>query len=43
MRSNMTVADALYVTLAGHLGAALVTADLNLVNAPGLAVTTIHP
>lgn len=29
--------------LAKHLDAALVTADLNLVNAPGMSVQTIHP
>ena len=41
-RGNLTVADALYVALAEHLGAALVTADLNLVRAPGLTIATIH-
>ncbi len=42
-RDNLTTADALYVALAEHLGAALVTADMNLVNSPGVSVATIHP
>ena len=41
-RGNLTVADALYVVLAEHLSAALVTADVKLANAPGLGVPTIH-
>jgi predicted nucleic acid-binding protein len=43
LRHNIIVSDALYVVLARHLRAPLVTADLNLVNAPGLGVTTIRP
>ena len=43
LKDNITLADAVYVVLAKHLNAALVTADLNLVNAPGLSVQTIHP
>lgn len=42
LRHNVTVTDALYVVLARHLDAPLVTADLNLAHAPGLDVTTIH-
>lgn len=42
-RHNLTIADALYVVLAEHLGASLVTSDLNLANAPTLTVPTIHP
>ena len=42
LKDNITLADAVYVVLAKHLDAALVTADLNLVNAPGLPVQTIH-
>lgn len=42
-RPNITVADAIYVVLAEHLQAALVTSDRNLVNAPTLSVPTIHP
>ncbi len=42
-KDNITLADAVYVVLAKHLDAALVTADRNLVNAPGLPVQTIHP
>jgi predicted nucleic acid-binding protein len=41
MRSNVTVADALYVVLARHLGATLVTADVRLSKAPGLGVPVI--
>jgi predicted nucleic acid-binding protein len=42
-RGNITMADALYVVLAEHLGDSLVASDLKLVNAPGLGVPTIHP
>lgn len=42
-RHNLTVTDSVYVVLAQHLGAPLVTTDLNLANAPGLSVTTIMP
>jgi predicted nucleic acid-binding protein len=42
-RANLTIADALYVVLAEHLDATLVTADINLSNAPTLRVATIHP
>ncbi|MPY95009.1 MAG: PIN domain-containing protein [Acidimicrobiia bacterium] len=42
-RANLTVADALYLVLAEHLGAGLVTADLKLANAPILGVSMIHP
>jgi predicted nucleic acid-binding protein len=42
-RHNLTITDAVYVTLAHHLGAPLVTTDLNLVNSPGLPVATITP
>lgn len=41
-RPNLTVADGLYVALAEHLQASLVTSDLKLVNAPTLNVPTIH-
>lgn len=40
-RHNLTVADALYVVLAEHLQATLVTTDVNLANAPTLTVPTI--
>jgi predicted nucleic acid-binding protein len=43
LRHNLTVADALYVVVAEHLGAELVTTDLRLANAPGLPVATITP
>jgi predicted nucleic acid-binding protein len=43
LRHNLTVGDALYVALAQHLGAELVTSDLKLVAAPGLPVPTVHP
>jgi predicted nucleic acid-binding protein len=42
-RSSMTVADALYVVLAEHIGASLVTADWRLARSPGLVVPTIVP
>jgi predicted nucleic acid-binding protein len=42
-RDNLFIADALYVVLAEHLGATLVTADLKLVASPGITVPTIHP
>ena len=42
-RHNLTIADAMYVVLAEHLGAALVTTDRKLVNAPTLSVPTVHP
>lgn len=41
-RANLTIADALYVVLAEHLDATLVTTDINLSNAPTLRVATIH-
>ena len=41
-RANITVADAIYVALAHHLRATLVSADINLCNAPGLGLPTIH-
>ena len=43
LKDNITMGDAVYVVLAKHLNAVLVTGDLNLVNAPGLPVQTIHP
>ena len=43
LRHNVIVADALYVVLARHLSAPLVTADLALANAPGLGVSVITP
>ena len=41
LRQNMTIADALYVVLAQHLRATLVTGDLRLVKAAPVPV--IHP
>ena len=43
LRHNMTVADSLYVVMARHLGADLVTTDLKLANSPTLQVATITP
>lgn len=43
MRHNLTLADALYVVVARHLEAPLVTADLKLAGAPDLPVETITP
>ncbi len=42
-RHNLTIGDAVYVVLAEHLDAALVTADQRLANAPNLRVSTISP
>lgn len=38
LRYNLTIADAVYVALARHLNATLVTADLKLARAPDLDV-----
>lgn len=43
LRHNVTVTDALYVVLARHLEATLVTADLKLAQAPGLDVDIVSP
>jgi predicted nucleic acid-binding protein len=42
-RANLTIADALYVVLAEHLTATLVTADLKLAKSPAVTVPTITP
>jgi len=42
LRANLTFADALYVALAQHLGARLLTDDQRLVRAPLLRVQTLH-
>ena len=41
-RANMTFADAVYVVLAAHLGADLLTDDRRLANTPGLPVRALH-
>lgn len=41
-RHNITFADATYVALAEHLGAALLTADNKLAAAPTLPVPVLH-
>ncbi len=43
LRHNITVADALYVVMAKHLRATLLTLDANLANAPTLGVDTLVP
>jgi predicted nucleic acid-binding protein len=43
LRPNITITDALYVVLARHLGATLITADGRLARAPALGVRTIVP
>ncbi|MBK5224804.1 MAG: type II toxin-antitoxin system VapC family toxin [Acidimicrobiia bacterium] len=43
LRGHITVYDALYVVLADHLHATLVTSDLCLAGAPNLPVATITP
>ena len=42
-RAAITVADALYVVLAEHIGGTLVTADESLARSPGLTISTIVP
>jgi len=42
LRPNVTFADAVYVALAEHLGAELLSDDRRLANAPGLPVTVLH-
>jgi predicted nucleic acid-binding protein len=42
IRFNLTFADAVYVALAQHLGADVLTDDGRLVTAPGLPVRTLH-
>jgi predicted nucleic acid-binding protein len=43
MRNNITIHDGLYVALARHLGATLVTADQKLANAPSIGVAVLAP
>jgi predicted nucleic acid-binding protein len=43
LRHNLTVTDAVYVALARHLDAPLVTTDMNLANSPNLSIMTITP
>lgn len=40
-RGHLTIADGLYVVLAEHLNATLVTTDMKLARSPGLTVATI--
>jgi predicted nucleic acid-binding protein len=42
-RANLTITEGVYVALAQHLGALLVTTDLSLANAPALPIRTITP
>jgi len=41
-RAGITFPDALYVALAEHLGADLLTDDQKLANTPNLPVTPLH-
>lgn len=43
MPKTITVADAVYVVMARHLGASLATTDLRLAATPGLDVSTVLP
>lgn len=43
LRHNLTIGDALYVVMARHLNARLITLDVRLANAPTLGVTTRVP
>lgn len=42
MRANVTFADAVYVALAEHLGAELLSDDRRLANTPGLSVRVMR-
>jgi predicted nucleic acid-binding protein len=42
LRANVTFADAMYVALAEHLGADLLSDDSRLAKAPGLPVRVLH-
>lgn len=42
LRANVTFADAIYVALAVHLDAVLLSDDIRLANAPGLPVRVLH-
>lgn len=42
LRANVTFADALYVALAEHLGAVLLTDDYRLANTPNLPIRPLH-
>ncbi len=43
LRHNVTIGDALYVVMARHLHATLITVDVKLANAPTIGVTTLVP
>jgi len=42
LRANTTFADAIYVALAEHLGASLLTDDHKLIAIPNLTIRTLH-
>jgi predicted nucleic acid-binding protein len=42
LRENLTVADAVYVVLARHVGGPLLTGDRRLAQAPALSITVLH-
>lgn len=42
LRANVPFADAVYVALAGHLGADLLSDDRRLANTPGVSVRVLH-
>ena len=42
LRANVTFADAVYVAIAEHLGADLLSDDRRLANTPGLRVRVLH-
>jgi predicted nucleic acid-binding protein len=42
LRANVTFADAIYVALAEHIDADLLSDDIRLANAPGLPVRILH-
>jgi predicted nucleic acid-binding protein len=42
LRENVTFADAIYIALADHLDADLLSDDIRLANAPGFPVRVLH-
>lgn len=43
LRHNITIGDGIYVVMARHLRADLVTTDMKLANSPSLGISTITP
>lgn len=43
LRHNLRIVDAVYVVLARHLGAELVTCDARIQRAPGIGIAVVSP